>query len=322
VGIEADNLPADAEIQLGLYRDADFKELDGDLLTFKGDRQQRLFFNPAGPGGALEFKTEVSDWTTGLETAKIFGERHLRLQLVGEENKGEGKKPLKFTRIGANGQIETGVTQITSGMVLDGSPPEDIAFVDFPKELARGSALTLKATGRDPDTDILKVVFFAGKLPPDGVIPPTAVQAPGEKQQDKDKNAIWVADLPVATDKAATIEVGVQFTNGVGLTETKTAVIKLVDAKPGAASIKGSVIEGEQLQADLEVLLRDPQGNVKDTVKTGKDDKAGKFEFKNVAPGTYQIVVVKTSSMRTGTAVVKVEAGEEKELKDPIKLMR
>jgi hypothetical protein len=322
VGIEADNIPDGAVIELGLYRDAKFNELDGELLTFKGDRQQRLFFNPAGPGGALTFKSEVSDWTTGLETAKIFGERLLRLQLVDEKS----KEPLEFILVDAKGRIQVDakgqprkVKAITSAMLLDGSPPEGIEFVDFPKELARGSALTLKATGSDPESGISKVVFFAGKLPPDGIIPPMAIQAPGEKKEDKDKKDIWVADLPMATDKAATIEVGVQFTNGVGLTETKTAVIKLVDAKPGAAKIKGAVVEGDQAQAELEVLLRDPMGTVKDTVKTDKD---GKFLFKDVAPGTYQLVVVKTSSKRMGTAVVKVEAGEEKELKEAIKLVR
>src|SRR5262249_16414802 len=156
--------------------------------------------------------------------------------------------------------------------------------------------------------------FFAGKLPPDGIIPATAIQAPGEKVKDKD---IWVADLQVATDKAATIDVGVQFTNKVGLTETAVAVIKLVDAKAGGgtATIKGEVVEGERAQAGLEVMLRDPQGTVKDTAKS---DDAGKFVFKNVIPGTYQLVVVKSSSMRTGQAVVRVEAGEEKELKDRI----
>ena len=71
--------------------------------------------------------------------------------------------------------------------------------------------------------------------------------------------------------------------------------------------------------AVLDVVLRDPQGVPKDTAKTDKD---GKFVFKNVAPGTYQIVVRKTSSNTQGQAVVQVAAGDEKELAEPIKLVR
>ena len=311
VGIEADNVPNDAVIEVGLYRDQQFTKLEGDLLRFSGDRRQRMFFAPGGANGALTFVTDVSDWTTGIETAKIFGDRYLRLRLLNRET----GKPLEFTQIGPRGQTNK-VMFISSTMVLDGSPPEDVKFVDFPKELTRGSPLTLKATGRDPESGIGKVVFFAGKLPENGVIPPTAIQAPGEAIKDK---GVWVAELQVPTDKAATLDVGVQFTNKVGQTETAVAVVKLVDAKPVGATIKGEVVEGERAQAGLDVLLRDPQGTVKDTSKT---DAAGKFVFKNVAPGTYQLVVVKSSSMRTGQAAVKVEAGEEKELKDPIKLVR
>src|SRR5262249_28837763 len=149
-----------------------------------GDRKQRLFFVPAGLDGALTFITEVSDWTTNIETAKIFGDRYLRLRLVNREDhkplvdEGTGE-PTEFWQVGARGQTKK-VPYISSKMKLDGTPPEDVKFVDFPKELTRGSALTLKATGHDDDSEIGKVVFFTGKLPPDGVIPPTAIQAPGE----------------------------------------------------------------------------------------------------------------------------------------------
>jgi hypothetical protein len=321
VGVQADNVPENAAIEIALYRDDKFTKLEGDPIYLNGDRKQRLFFVPAGPDGALTFITEASDWTTNIETAKIFGDRHLRLRLVNrqdhkplvDENTGE---PTKFWQVGARGQTEK-VPYISSKVMLDGTPPEDVKFVDFPKELTRGSALTLKATGSDPESRIGKVVFFVGKLPQDGVIPPTAIQAQGE-EEDEDEG-VWVAELPVPTDKANTLDVGVQFTNKVGQTTTATAVIKLVDAKPGTATIKGEVVEGERAQAGLDVLLRDPQGTVKDTAKT---DNAGKFVFKNIQPGTYQLVVVKSSSMRTGQAAVKVEAGEEKELKDPIKLVK
>jgi hypothetical protein len=312
VGFEADYVNPGSKVELGLYRDDTFapEKLDGKLLEFAGGRKERIFFSPS-PNGGLLFTTEVGEWTTDLDTAKVFGGRLLRLRLI--DAKGQAAA---FTEAREAGELREGITQITAGIKLDGSPPEDVEFVEFPKELARGSALTLKAKGKDEDSDIAKVVFFAGKLPPDGVIPPTAVQAPGEKTKDKD---VWAADLPVATDKAAMLEVGVQFTNGVGQTTTKVAVIKLVDAKAGSATIKGKVVENDREQDGLEVLLRDPKGEVKDKAKTDKD---GKFVFKNVAPGTYQLVAIKSSSKTQGQAVVQVNAGDEKVLDDPIDLKR
>jgi hypothetical protein len=313
VGLEADNLPEGSKIELGLYRDNSFKpeKRDGKLLVYEGSRRTQVFFSPQGPEGGLAFRTQVADWTTDIETTKVFGNRILLLQLAREG------KHVDFTGALNNGPLSTElVDQVTAGLLIDGTPPEAVKFVDFPKEQVRGTLLTLKATGRDPESGIRKVVFFVGKLA-EGKIPPAAVQAEGEKVKDKD---LWVADLPVATDKPGILEVGVQFTNGVGLTETVgPIVIKLVDAKPAGATIKGEVVEGERAQAGLEVILRDPQGVVKDKVKT---DAAGKFVFKDVPAGQYQIVVVKTGSMTKGQAVVTVAAGDEKVLADPIKLTR
>jgi len=314
VGVEADNLTSGSKIELGLYKDNSFKPetRDGELLEFEGSRRTQISFSPLGPRGGLLFQTRVADWTTKLDTAKVFGDRIIRVQLFQE------KEPVNFTGALNNGPLSARpVAQVTAGLLVDGTPPEDVQFVDFPKELVRGTPLTVKATGRDDESGIGKVVFFVGKLPPDGKIPPTAIQAVGEKVKDK---ALWVADLPVATEKATTLEVSVQFTNNVGLSETPPpVVIKLVDAKAATATIKGEVVEGERPQAGLEVVLRDPQGSPKDKTKT---DDAGKFVFKDVAPGQYQIVVQKTGSKTKGQAVVQVGGGEEKVLSDPIKLTR
>lgn len=313
VGFEADLVNPGSKIELGLYRDDSFKpeKRDGKLLEFPGGRKELVLFSPAAGGGLL-FTTEVAEWTTNVDTAKVFGGRILRMRLIDPA----GQAATFTEALEGGGLREEVVKQITAGMVLDGSAPEDVKFVDFPAELVRGSPLTLKAAGRDLESGISNVLFFTGKLPPDGKIPPAAVQAVGEKVKDKD---LWVADLAIPTDKAATLDVSVQFTNGVGMTETAVAVIKLVDAKAGLATIKGEVVEGERPQPGLEVLLRDPQGARKDATKT---DDSGKFSFKGVAPGTYQIVVTKTGSMTKGQAVVTVEANENKVLPDPIKLTR
>src|SRR5262249_27256177 len=46
VGVEADNTPPDSTIELGLYRDARFQEVEGELIELVGDRRVRMFFNP------------------------------------------------------------------------------------------------------------------------------------------------------------------------------------------------------------------------------------------------------------------------------------
>jgi hypothetical protein len=317
VGVELDNIGENAA-WLGLYRDPSCKQLESPRLKLATERRETIFFSPLGPDGALLFRTKVEDWTTELDTASIFGERTLCLQLQDKDDKPTPViNSAKRIQRGEGGRFLTTDT-IKANLLIDGSPPEDLRFVDFPKELPRGNPLAVKATGKDPESDIASVVFFTGKPEPGGAIPKTAVKMDGERVGATD---VWEATLPVPTDKPATVQVSAQFTNGVGLTKTiGPVVIKLVDAKAGGgATIKGAVVEGERFQAGLDVVLRDPQGVPKDTAKTDKD---GKFVFKNVAPGTYQIVVRKTSSNTQGQAVVQVAAGDEKELAEPIKLVR
>jgi hypothetical protein len=302
---------------LGLYRDPSCKQLESPRLDFPTERRETIFFSPLGPDGALLFRTKVEDWTTELDTASVFGKRTLGLQLLGKDGEVaeviNSAAPIEREKEG----LFLATKRITASLIIDGSPPEDLRFVDFPKELARGEPLVVKASGKDPESSIASVVFFMGKPEAGGAIPKTAVKVDGERVEATD---VWAATLPVPTDKAATVLVSAQFTNGVGQAKTVgPVVIKLVDAKGGTASIKGKVVEGDRLQGDgLDVVLRDPQGVTKDTVKT----KKGEFIFKNVAPGTYQIYVRKTGNNTLGQAVVQVAAGEEKELSEPIKLVR
>jgi hypothetical protein len=318
VGVELDNIEKGTVARLGLYRDPSCKQLESPRFKFPSDRRETVFFSPLGPDGALLFRTKVEDWTTDLDTASIFGLRTLCLQL-----RTKNDKPVQVINSAApiervRGEEFLTTDTITANLVIDGSPPEDLSFVDFPKKLPRGDPLVVKAAGKDPESTIASVVFFLGKPEANGAIPKTAVKTDGEREGATN---VWAATLPVPTDKPATVQVSAQFTNGVGLTKTiGPVIIKLVDAKAGGgATIKGSVVEGERAQAGLTVVLRDPQGVPKDTVTTGKD---GIFVFKNVPPGTYQIVARKTSSNTVGQAAVQVAAGEEKVLAEPIKLVR
>src|SRR5262249_39205069 len=124
VSVEADNIPDGARIELGLYRGKFTKDqLDGDLMLFAGARRTAIFFSPQGPDGGLLFRTEAADWTTGLSTAKVYGKRTLRMRLVN----GKGEE-LEFRGALGNERLAP-VKQITAGLMVDGSPPEDVKFV-------------------------------------------------------------------------------------------------------------------------------------------------------------------------------------------------
>lgn len=334
VGLEIDNLYPDTEVELGLFRNSAFTDLEGKLERHTTERDEQVFFNPLGPNGALLFRTVVTDWQSELQTADIFGERVLRLKV---NNKGkpdlndagidrkvwfiDSGKPIRVDKEG-NYVLDN---EITRSLWIDGSPPENVDFLNFPKQLVRGSDLPVKATGADPESGIARVVFFIGKPQDDGKIPPTAPKVE-IKPANKDVKVFEAqAKLPAPTEKKGTFDVSVAYINGVGMETIKTVQIELVDAKAaaGGATITGMVVFGDTPIPGQEVLLRDPQGNVKDTTKTSREDAArGVFVFKNVAPGTYQIVAVNTALRATGQAAVQVGAGEDKKLAEPITLRR
>jgi hypothetical protein len=309
-GVEADNVPLDAKIEMGLFREDGKRDLD--LLEFTGPRRTQFFLGPQGPEGGLVFSTKTADWTDEkLDTSKVGGKRILRVRLLSKSG-----EEMKFTQASRGTELKE-EERITQSLVFDRTPPEDVKFVDLPKEAERGLTLKVKAAGRDPESDIRGVLFFVGKLTKEGAIPPEAVQKPGEKTKEKD---VWSADIEVPADKAvAALDLGVQFTNNAGMpSKPVVATVKLVDAKPGAATIKGEVVEGDRIQRGLKVELRDEKGAKKDTTET---DGQGKFVFKNVTPARYQIVVLKSANL-WGAAEVTVAENEVKVLKDPIKVTR
>lgn len=320
VRIEVDNAPADAAAELGLYRNRKFDVAEGEIMEFSGDRQVRLAFNPNGPNGALLFKSVVSDWSPGLDTAEIFGTRALRLRLVRSTKDDQGKvikKELEFIDSGKPIEVLPDGTvkktdSIVEGLILDATKPEGVKFVNFPAKLNRSAPLPVQAVGRDPESDIKQVVFYGGKPLPDGKFPPELKPIAGRPVADAKDT--WAALLPSLTDKKGPVDVTVQFTNGAGLTTTETITIQLVDPeKPGdaskKASIAGNVVEGDRPQPNLRVYLFDERGAARDSVLT---DGSGNFLFKEVVPGAYRVVSVKSGSTTRAEVPVQVLEGEKR----------
>jgi hypothetical protein len=205
-------------------------------------------------------------------------------------------------------------------LMLDGTPPEITELGPVSKRLVAGQKLKVMARGTDPETEIASAVFFVGKPVPDPKVPGTflmpeeAVKVKGEPQDKKGET--WVAQLPVALEKPAAVDVSVLFVNKAGLKEFGTVRLELELAqpekpkeKPTTGRIIGVVREGNRPQANLTVLLFDAAGAAKGSATT--NDK-GEFVFKDIQPGAYRVTATKNASATRGTATAEVLAGEGK----------
>jgi hypothetical protein len=310
VALQIDS-PQSAVTELGFDRDADgvYNPDADEIFTFPGDRRVKMLVGAGGPGGCLLLKPEVADWKTELEVTGVVGDRTLRVRRL------QDGAPASFL------DAEKGATtkEIVKTVTLNGAPPGVKLVRDeasLPPKLARGADLPVKAkvVGYKPE-EIQQVVFFVGKPGPDGGPPPNAVQATGELS--KKEPGVYVALLAAPTDLKGKLDVSVRVLNVANVAATDTVKIELVDPTPpggGATagkggSIEGFVTEGGRVQAGLEVGLRDNLGVFKDTTKT---DAKGKFLFKDVPAGSYQVSAAKTSANTKGAVAVEVVDGTKK----------
>jgi hypothetical protein len=282
-----------------------------DRKSIYSDRELRLLFSAQEPNGGLRLKPELSDWSTDVDLSEVYGERTLRLRLLDR-----GRDPLEVVNT-ATGEK---TTEVLVPVGLDATKPEGVKFVRWPKQLLRNAPIVVRATGRDPESDISRVIFFVGKPAPDGKVPADVISA--EELPDPEYGKIWAAELPVSTEQKALFDVTVQFTNGAGLSATETIKIQLVDppppvkpdAKPPAgpkpAIIEGRVVEGGRPQPNVTVSMLDTKDlTAKGTATT---DAQGKFVFKDVPAGSYRLSASKTAANTRGTTTVSVIEGQKK----------
>jgi hypothetical protein len=286
VVLEVDNAPADAslEVSVGQFQGQQFQ---ADLVRkLPGPRQTMIGFTPQGPDGAWVFEAGLKDWAVPLDISGIKGPRLVRARLLDADG----------------GVIQTVVQPIYS----DATPPERVHFIEPPTQAKKGSRLALRATGIDPESGIQRVVFFLGR-PQGDKIPDKTTTVEGTLV--KGTKATWAVAFPLP-DLKGPADISIQFVNGVGLSRFDTASIELLDTDPrltGPGKIRGTVREGPRPQEGLEVLLKDPKGNVLAKAKTGPD---GIFEFAPVAPGNYVVYSAKSESQRRGSTPAKVEPNQ------------
>jgi hypothetical protein len=269
-------------VELGSQRQGIFNSEQ--TREFPAPRQARIGFSPCGAAGALVFSATVRDWDAAFDATGIVGRRIIRARL-----------------------LEAGGHTICAAqqpIVLDDTPPEGVQLLDPPMRTAKGVPLTLVARGSDDLSGIAHATFFAGRVV-EGKLPSDAPTAIGKLDA---AGMQWTAVLELPPEAQGRIPVGVQFTNGVGLSTFAAATIEIVNpAALSMAKVQGSVLEGPRPQAGLDVLLKDEKGTEIGRTKTGDD---GTFAFEQVAPGKYTVASSKPAALRKAEAKVTVEAGK------------
>ena len=234
---------------------------------------QNLLYPAHGTHSAAH-RDFASDVRTPLDTSRIRGVRELRVRLL---DRG-GKEKAIATRT----------------LVLGDEAPDSVGFVDPPAKAWRQAPVALKVRGRDA-VGIKQALFFVGR-PVEGKLPAGVVPMPGMAANDE--RTLWTAKLPLPQTQKGPTDITVQLVNQIGLSTFATTSIELTEddpAKTAPGKITGTVVQGGQPQADLEVVLTDEKGAEKGKAKTKAD---GTYEFADVAPGKYRLNVKKASNGR------------------------
>jgi hypothetical protein len=297
VGLEVDNAPQGATLELSLGR-LQGGAFQADLVRQLPEaRRRRIGFSPAGPGGALLFDASYRDWTVALDTSLIVGPRLLRARLLNAE----GQELL----------------EVIQPVRLVNRAPSDVQFLHPPRQAQRGATLNLQVLGYDQSGPVRQVLFFLGQ-PSNGKLPPNTPTTPGTPV-DAGKTT-WTVQLPLPPERLGPTDISVQFINAAGLSAFATTTVNILDKLPPTlGTIRGTVFEGPLPQPNLEIALRDGKGGaIKDDkgqerkTTTGPD---GTFVFEDVPPGTYKVYASKPASRRQAEQSVTVEAGKTANVK-------
>lgn len=284
-GLEVDEGPSGATLllELGSNRQGVFRSEQSS--KFPTPRQQRIGLAPGGPAGALLLSAAIRDWQAEMDATGIVGHRRLCARLISVDGQ----------------TICTAEQPIT----LDDSPPTGVQLMNVPRRAAKGAPLVLTARGQDDLSGITEAKFFLG-APVDGKLPQGMITAVGKPLDAASEQ--WTAALELPPGAKGEISVGVQFTNGVGLSTLATATLDVADAADLAlGKIVGSVTEGPRPQAGLEVVLKTDKGAELGKTKTGDN---GEFTFNSVAPGSYKLSTAKPTSLRKAEASVTVDKAQ------------
>lgn len=315
VHLELDGpLDADYRVEVALDR-AGTKERFPQVVNLTGLRQQKARLGVSAAGDLL-CQTEVRDWQIAFDTTGVFGNLWLRLAVFKKNGKSGKYEEVELltgdeARPGlASMEIDVESKRLFARVTQDESRPEEIEFVDLPREWAVGKPLLVQARVRKRDAvqaPIDKVTLLRGKVPADGKINPDTILGAGAFDA---RTEAWSIVLP-AQDKIEPMEISVQFVTKTGAVGAKSATISFNDPTAGGkgiATVKGKITHGPIAQPNLAVALYDDKGQVKGSQKT---DAKGEFAFEKVPPGNYVISSMQAFPALVGQTKVEVPAGKE-----------
>jgi hypothetical protein len=324
---EKDRLALDVVTDVPDPKSKTTREQASPLDRFDGERQVRLLYTKGGRRGGLELETQAADWFRDLDRRDFTGRITLRLQAFEKGN----PRPIRV-RDGGSTSDAANLDGVTYTLYVDDTPPVIevlAAAVDektkLPFRAVPGKVLKLRAVGRDDESGIREVIFFAGRPTADKIIPAEAVAVKGQRL--KAGEDVWGADFNVPRDLTGPLVVSVRFINRAGLANDFTATVPLgtdATAAPGSkkGSIAGTVVAGDRPQQGLPVTLSLAADGKQ--VQSTTTDEYGAYLFKDVDPGSYNVSAVMTADSTRGQTPVTV--GPEEDKKDvknvTVKLMR
>jgi hypothetical protein len=285
ITIEVDNAPAAANLELSLVRPGSGAPQFELVRRFNSPRQNRVRVR-AGADGALVFDAAIEDWSLTIDTTPFQGQRILKARLLDE--------------------LGRELQQTVHEWTFDRTPPNDLRFLDLPKQAKRGSELRLQCIAGDAESDIEQVIVFRGR-PVQNSIPPgvetfVAQPVPGSSGH-------WTALASLSPDSRGPTPFTLKATNRAGLSRFETVVVESLDVDPETlrvGRIQGQVLEGTRPQPNLVVILKNTAGNEAARVRTQTD---GAFRFEGIMPGNYRLEVAKPESGRRATGAVELTPG-------------
>lgn len=287
--VEVDNPPEGANLRVQMERPT----VNGQpgIVEFRRDfptAREEYRAVAIRPDGSILLQVKINDWTVPLDIRQIVGPRLLRAVMHWNDN-------------GTPRTLEA-----TQPILLDDSPPSDVAFLNPPKLAQKASTLTLQATAKDIESGISEMRFVLGKPDVDGKLPADALTAVGQLQSP----GVWIGTLDLPADRKGTSEMTLVATNGVGLSSVKTITLEVVDMLPPIpAKVSGVVLEGGRAQPNLTVELRDAKGSK--ALQTSKTNDDGRYSFAAVPPGEYRLFCQKTPSLRKADVPITVVNGKD-----------
>jgi Carboxypeptidase regulatory-like domain len=315
--IEVDNAP---DVTLVVGQDRTQSGRFTELRELPGGRRVRRGFSPAGPDGGLLFEVRVDDWTVqDLDVRGLRKPWDLRVRML---------------------QGGTQIMEDKKTILVDDTPPEGVKITTLnkrpvprttegqPLTLERGGQYVLMAEGRDPESGIKEVYFFPGEPEGDGenqTRPPKVRPIPAEPV-GAERTQWWARVL--IPNSPQTERVSVQFVNEAGMSSFDTLYVQVVPPDPNAGkaeaqkpappkngTLSGRVTENDRPQQGIIIVLRDLDDAMAKP-RRATTNAQGRYVFKDVKPGSYQVEAYRTEQSRSPNVQEKkaIEAGADETL--------